>query len=199
MRWRSRRLSGPISKRWSAAARRRSAWPRGPRSCWPPATGKPINAIAQEFGVSRPTVYLWRDRFEQAGVVGLVKDAPRPGRRKALTADQIATIVDATLHTTPPDATHWSVRTMAKAQGVSHAIVHRIWRAHGLQPHRVETFKLSRDPDFVKKLRDVVGVYLHPPDQALVFCVDEKPQVQALDRTEPVLPLRPGHSSAPDA
>jgi transposase len=88
--------------------------------------GAPVNAIAREFGVSRPTVYLWRRRFEESGVVGLLKDAPRPGRRKALTADQIAAVVDATLHTTPPDATHWSVRTMAKAQGVSHAIVHRI-------------------------------------------------------------------------
>jgi transposase len=156
------------------------------------ADGTPINAIAKQFGVSRPTVYLWRERFEQAGVLGLVKDAPRPGRRLALTPVQIAKVVDATLHTTPPDATHWSVRTMAKAQGLSHTVVHRIWRAHGLQPHRVETFKLSRDPDFVKKLRDVVGVYLHPPDKALVFCVDEKPQVQALDRTEPVLPLRKG-------
>ena len=156
------------------------------------ADGRPINAIAQEFGVSRPTVYLWRHRFHQAGVVGLLKDAPRPGRRCALTPDQIAAVVDATLHTTPPAATHGSVRRMAKAQGVSHAIVHRIWQAHGLQPHRVETFKLSRDPEFVKKLRDVVGVYLHPPDKALVFCVDEKPQIQALDRTEPVLPLRPG-------
>jgi transposase len=154
--------------------------------------GRAVNAIAKAFRVSRPTVYLWRQRFETAGIVGLLKDAPRPGRRKALTAEQIATIVDATLHTTPPDATHWSVRSMAKAQGVSHAIVHRIWQAHGLQPHRVETFKLSRDPEFVKKLRDVVGVYLNPPDRALVFCVDEKPQVQALDRTEPVLPLRPG-------
>ncbi len=154
--------------------------------------GTAVNAIARRFGVSRPTVYLWRRRFEAAGVVGLLKDAPRPGRRRALSADQIATIVEATLHTTPPDATHWTVRTMAKAQRVSHAIVHRIWRAHGLQPHRVETVKLSRDPEFVKKLRDVVGVYLHPPDRALVFCVDEKPQVQALDRTEPVLPLRPG-------
>lgn len=154
--------------------------------------GKPIHAIAKEFDVSRPTVYLWRDRFQQAGVLGLMKDAPRPGRRQALTPEKVEAIVDATLHTLPPDATHWSVRTMAKAHGVSHAIVHRIWRAHGLQPHRVETFKLSRDPDFVKKLRDVVGVYLNPPDKALVFCVDEKPQVQALDRTEPVLPLRPG-------
>ena len=132
-------------------------------------------------------------------MLGLVKDAPRPGRRPALSPEKIAAIVEATLHTTPPDATQWSVRTMAKAQGVSHAVVHRIWRAHGLQPHRVETFKLSRDPEFVKKLRDVVGVYLHPPDKALVFCVDEKPQVQALDRTEPVLPLRPGHSGATDA
>jgi transposase len=156
------------------------------------ADGTPINAIAQQFGVSRPTVYLWRERFQQAGLVGLLKDAPRPGRRPALTPAAIQKVVDATLHTTPPDATHWSVRTMAKAQGLSHAVVHRIWRAHGLQPHRVETFKLSRDPEFVKKLRDVVGVYLHPPDKALVFCVDEKPQVQALDRTEPVLPLRAG-------
>jgi len=156
------------------------------------ADGTPINAIAQAFGVSRPTVYLWRDRFAQGGIVGLVKDAPRPGRRPALTPERVQQVVEATLSTTPPDATHWSVRTMAKAQGLSHAVVHRIWRAHGLQPHRIETFKLSRDPDFVKKLRDVVGVYLNPPDKALVFCVDEKPQVQALDRTEPVLPLRTG-------
>jgi transposase len=156
------------------------------------ADGQPINAIAREHGVSRPTVYLWRDRFAQAGVLGLVKDAPRPGRRPALSASKIAAVVEATLRTTPRDATQWSVRTMAKAQGLSHAVVHRIWQAHGLQPHRVETFKLSRDPDFVKKLRDVVGVYLHPPDKALVFCVDEKPQIQALDRTEPLLPMRPG-------
>ena len=153
--------------------------------------GTSINAIARQFGISRPTVYLWRTRFQEAGVLGLVQDAPRPGRRPALSPEKIAAVVDATLHTTPPDATHWSVRTMAKAQGLSHAVVHRIWRAHGLQPHRVDTFKLSRDPDFVKKVRDVVGVYLHPPDKAVLFCVDEKPQVQALDRTEPVLPLRP--------
>ena len=110
------------------------------------AEGTPINAIAREFGISRPTVYLWRDRFRQAGIVGLLKDAPRPGRRRAVSPDQVKAVVDATLHTTPPDATHWSVRTMAKTQGLSHAVVHRIWRAHGLQPHRVETFKLSRDP-----------------------------------------------------
>ena len=156
------------------------------------AEGTAMNAIARECSVSRPTVYLWRDRFQQAGIVGLLKDAPRPGRRRAVSPEKIQAVVDATLQTTPPDATQWSVRTMAAAQDVSPGIVHRIWRAHGLQPHRVETFKLSRDPDFVTKLRDVVGVYLHPPAKALVFCVDEKPQVQALDRTEPVLPLRPG-------
>jgi len=154
------------------------------------AEGTPNNAIARELAVSRPTVYLWRDRFQRAGIVGLLKDAPRPGRRRAVSSDQVQAVVNATLQTTPPDATHWSVRTMAKAQGLSHGIVHRIWRAHGLQPHRVESFKLSRDPDFVKKVRDVVGVYLHPPTKALVLCVDEKPKVQALDRTEPVLPLR---------
>ena len=156
------------------------------------ADGTPVNAIARELGVTRPTVYLWRDRFRAMGIVGLLKDAPRPGRRQALSPDQVKAVVDATLHTTPPDATQWSVRTMAKVQGLSHAVVHRIWRAHGLQPHRIETFKLSRDPDFVTKLRDVVGIYLNPPAKALVFCVDEKPQVQALDRTEPILPLRPG-------
>jgi len=104
----------------------------------------------------------------------------------------VEAIVNATLHTTPREATHWSSRTLARAQGVSEATVRRIWRAHGLQPHRTETFKLSRDPDFVHKLRDVVGLYLHPPDKALVLCVDEKGQIQALDRTQPVLPLRPG-------
>jgi len=100
--------------------------------------------------------------------------------------------VNATLHTTPRDATHWSTRSMARAQGVSEATVRRIWRAHGLQPHRSETFKLSRDPDFVRKLRDVVGLYLNPPDKALVLCMDEESQIQALDRTQPSLPLRPG-------
>ena len=156
------------------------------------ADGTPVNAIARELGITRPTVYLWRDRFRAAGIIGLLKDAPRPGRRPALSGDQVKAVVDATLQTTPPDATQWSVRTMAQAHGLRHAVVHRIWRAHGLQPHRIETFKLSRDPDFVTKLRDVVGVYLNPPAKALVFCADEKPPVQALDRTEPVLPLRPG-------
>src|SRR5436309_7541757 len=109
-----------------------------------------------------------------------------------LTPEKVDAIVHATLHATPKDATHWSVRSMAKAQGVSSAMVHRIWRAHRLQPHRSEHFKLSRDPHFARKVRDVVGLYLNPPDKALVLCVDEKSQIQALDRTQPVLPLRPG-------
>src|SRR2546427_8787613 len=156
------------------------------------AQGISNNRLAQQLGVTRLTILLWRQRYAQAGVVGLLRDAPRPGRRKRIGARQVEAIVNATLHTTPREATHWSSRTLARAQGVSEATVRRIWRAHGLQPHRTETFKLSRDPDFVHKLRDVVGLYLHPPDKALVLCVDEKGQIQALDRTAPILPLRPG-------
>jgi len=156
------------------------------------AEGRANHRLAKELGVSRPTILLWRKRYTQAGLTGLLRDAPRPGRRKRLGADRIAAIVNATLHTTPPAATHWSVRTMARTQRVSPAMVHRIWRAHGLQPHRTKTFKLSRDPHFVRKLRDVVGVYLNPPAKALVLCVDEKSQIQALERSQPILPLRPG-------
>ena len=113
-----------------------------------------------------------------------------PAQKKS--PEKIAAIVEATLHTKPKDATHWSVRTMAGAQHVSPGIVHRIWQAHGLKPHLVKSFKLSSDPNFVAKVRDIVGLYLDPPDQALVLCVDEKSQIQALDRTQPNLPLRPG-------
>ena len=156
------------------------------------AEGRANHRLAHELGISRPKVLRWRQRFAEAGVAGLLKDAPRPGRRKKLGSKKIEAIVNATLHTTPRDATHWSSRTMARAQGVSAATVQRIWRSHGLQPHRSERFKLSRDPEFVPKLRDVVGLYLNPPEKAMVFCVDEKSQIQALDRTAPVLPLRPG-------
>jgi transposase len=154
--------------------------------------GRPNHAIAQELKTSRPTVLLWRQRFAQKGVLGLLQDAPRSGRKKALTADQIQAVVEATLHTTPAAATHWTTRTLAKAHQLSHMTVQRIWKQHRLQPHRVETFKLSRDPQFVAKLREVVGLYLNPPDKALVLSVDEKSQIQALDRTAPLLPLRPG-------
>lgn len=156
------------------------------------AEGFSNNRLARQWGVTRPTILLWRQRYAQAGVASLLRDAPRPGRRKRIGARQVEALVNATLHTTPRDATHWSTRTLARAQGVSEATVRRIWRAHGLQPHRTETFKLSRDPRFVHKLRDVVGLYLNPPDKALVLSVDEKGQIQAWDRTQPVLPLRPG-------
>ncbi len=156
------------------------------------AAGLANHRLAKELGVSRPTLLLWRQRYVKAGVAGLLKDAPRPGRRKRIHAEKVEAIVNATLQTTPRDATHWSVRSMAKAQRISPATVHRIWQAHNLQPHRVKTFKLSRDPEFVRKLRDVVGLYLNPPAKALVLSVDEKSQIQALDRTQPVLPLRPG-------
>jgi transposase len=156
------------------------------------AEGKSNYQLSEELDVSRPTILLWRQRYLDAGLAGILKDAPRPGRKKMITPTKVDAIVNATLHTTPKDATQWSVRSMAKAQGVSSAMVHRIWRAHRLQPHRSEHFKLSRDPNFARKVRDVVGLYLNPPDKALVLCVDEKSQIQALDRTQPVLPLRPG-------
>ena len=156
------------------------------------AAGRSINGLARELAVTRPTVLLWRRRYREAGVDGLLKDAPRPGRKKVILARKVAALVNATLHTTPTGATHWSTRTMARAQGVSEATVRRIWQAHGLHPHRVKTFKLSRDPEFVKTLRDVVGLYLNPPAKALVWCVDEKSQIQALDRTQPALPMRAG-------
>jgi len=148
--------------------------------------------IAKRLGVSRPTVQLWRDRFLALRVAGLEKDAPRPGRTPKISAQKIHAVVEATLRTTPPQATHWSTRTMARAQRLSQATVHRIWKQHQLKPHLVKTFKLSRDPQFVEKLTDVVGLYLNPPDKSLVLCVDEKSQIQALDRTQPGLPLKKG-------
>lgn len=148
--------------------------------------------IARELRISRPTVQLWRQRFLSLRLPGLEKDAPRPGRKPRIQQQKVNAIVNATLQTTPPNATHWSTRTMAEAQNVSEATVRRIWHSHNLKPHLTETFKLSRDKRFVEKLQDVVGLYLNPPDKALVLCVDEKSQIQALDRTQPLLPLRPG-------
>jgi transposase len=148
--------------------------------------------IARELEISRPTVQLWRERFLTLRLVGLEKDAPRPGRIPSISERRIRAVVEATLHTTPPAATHWSTRSMAKAQDLSEATVRRIWKRHGLKPHLVKTFKLSRDKHFVEKLYDVVGLYLNPPDKSLVLCVDEKSQIQALDRTQPGLPLKKG-------
>jgi transposase len=162
------------------------------RICLLAADGVSNNAIAKELKISRPTVIQWRTRFTAQGPPGLAEDAPHGSSTRALPAAKVKEIVEATLQTKPKDATHWSTRTMAKSQGVSNATVARIWDAHGLQPHRVETFKLSRDKHFVEKLTDVVGVYLNPPDKAVVLCVDEKSQVQALDRTQPGLPMKKG-------
>ena len=156
------------------------------------ADGVASQDIAKLLAASRPTVQLWRQRFLALRVGGLEKDAPRPGRNPRIPAEKINAVVEATLHSTPRNATHWSTRSMARAQGLSEASVRRIWRQHNLKPHLIETFKLSRDKRFVEKLHDVVGLYLNPPDKALVLCVDEKSQIQALDRTQPLLPLRPG-------
>jgi transposase len=155
--------------------------------------GKANHAIAKKLGVSRPTVVLWRGRFEKGGPEALLKELPRRGPPR-LAPEKVQSVVEATLHTKPPNATHWSVRTMAKAQGISPAAVQRIWSAHGLKPHLVKTFKLSNDPEFVEKLHDVVGLYLNPPDRALVLSIDEKSQIQALDRTQPGLPLKKGRA-----
>jgi len=147
--------------------------------------------VARTLGLSRMRLHLWAQRYVAAGVSGLLHDATRPPGRQPLSPDRIAAIVEMTLRTTPAHATHWTTRTMAKAAGISEAMVRRIWHQHGLQPHRVERFKHSKDPVFVEKLRDIVGLYLHPPAKAVVFSVDEKSNIQALDRTRPVLALHP--------
>src|SRR5512136_1327155 len=146
--------------------------------------------IAKELDISRPTVQLWRQRFLALRTAGLEKDAPRPGRIPRISDKKVRAVIEATLHSKPSDATHWSTRSMASAQGISEATVRRIWHQHNLKPHMIKTFKLSRDKRFVEKLVDVVGLYLNPPDKSLVFCVDEKSQIQALDRTQPGLPLK---------
>jgi transposase len=141
-----------------------------------------------------PTITRWRTRYEQEGVLGLLRDGSRPGRKPSLSEATVRGIVELTLREPPPDATHWSTRSMAAVAGVSDTSVQRIWKAHGLQPHRVRTFKLSRDPQFVEKLQDVVGLYVNPPKKAMVFSVDEKSQIQALDRTQPGLPMKRGRA-----
>jgi transposase len=155
------------------------------------ADGASNTAIADGLGITKHTVGKWRERFARQRLDGLL-DEPRPGAPRRIGDGEVAALVDRTLATVPDGATHWSRRTMAKAAGLSAATVGRVWRASGLRPHRSETFKLSTDPLFAEKVRDIVGLYLAPPDRALVLCVDEKGQVQALDRTQPLLPLRPG-------
>src|SRR6516164_8905832 len=158
------------------------------------ADGLQAIAIATAVGKSVLTVRRWRRRYAAKGVEGLLKDATRPPRRKPLTAEKIKQVVHMTLHAKPADATHWSLSNMAAAAGLSRSSIQRIWSTHGLKPHLTETFKVSRDRNFAAKIRDVVGLYLDPPDKALVLCVDEKSQIQALDRTQPGLPMKKGRA-----
>jgi transposase len=156
--------------------------------------GEPSNkAVAAQLGVCGATVGTWRNRFVARRLDGLA-DEPRPGAPRTVTDDAVEQVVTKTLETKPTHATHWSTRGMARASGMSQSTVGRIWRAFGLKPHRADTFKLSTDPYFVEKVRDVVGLYLSPPERAIVLCVDEKPQVQALERTQPVLPMAPART-----
>jgi len=160
------------------------------------AEGRQDKQIAAEVGIRRQSVALWRGRFLQLGIGGIEKDAPRGGRKRSARSDaKVRAIIHRTTQTMPPDATHWSTRSMARAAGTSEATVRRVWREHGLKPHRVKSFKLSNDKRFVEKLDDIVGLYLNPPQHALVLCCDEKSQIQALDRTQPGLPLKKGRGA----
>ena len=180
-----------------------TAWASRPKSTQRLATrarivlacaGEPSNkAVARQLGVCRTTVGTWRSRFVAGRLDGLT-DEPRPGAPRAVTDEAVERVVTRTLEAMPANATHWSTRRMAAASGLSQSTVGRIWRAFGLKPHRADTFKLSTDPYFVEKVRDIVGLYLSPPEQAVVLCVDEKPQVQALERTQPVLPMAPART-----
>ena len=154
--------------------------------------GKNKVTIAKEVSTSRPTVDLWIKRYKEEGITGLLKDASRPGRKPKIDQKKENKIVEATLHTKPRAATHWSTRTLAAEHGVSKMTIQRLWKKYNLRPHLVKKFKISNDPKFMEKVEDVVGLYLNPPDKALVFCVDEKSQIQALDRTQPSLPMKKG-------
>ena len=158
------------------------------------AEGKENKDIATELKISRGAVARWRDRFAKSGVKGLEKDAPRGGRPPKARRDLVQRIIAMTTQQKPANATHWSTRTLAEAVGTNRSLVNRVWRAHGLKPHLCRTFKVSNDPHFAEKLLDVVGLYLQPPEHALVLCVDEKSQIQALDRTQKSLPIYPGRS-----
>ena len=157
------------------------------------AAGNANTVVAHKLGITQQTVGKWRRRFVDRRLDGLL-DEPRPGAPRKVDDARIERVIRLTLESTPADATHWSTRAMAKRCGLSQATVGRIWRAFALQPHRVEGFKLSKDPLFIEKVRDIVGLYLNPPDKAFVLCVDEKAQIQALDRSQPLLPMRPGQA-----
>jgi transposase len=175
------------SRRWTSA----QALSQRSRIVLLAAEGLRTGEIAERLGVHRNTVAKWRERFRAERLEGLL-DEPRPGRPRTVTDAHVEEVIVKTLESTPKNATHWSTRSMAKEVGLTQSAVHRIWRAFGLQPHRQETWKLSKDPQFIDKVRDVVGLYLDPPERAVVLCVDEKSQIQALDRSAPILPMLPG-------
>jgi transposase len=179
-------------ERWIAAHRTPQQVTQRCRIILAAADGRQNLEIAEDLEINPKTAALWRDRFLQEGSDCLWEVAPGRGRKPTYSLDKVAAIIQSTLETRPAGATHWSCRSMAKVQGVSKATVNRIWQSHQIQPHRTQGFKLSRDPRFLEKLTDVVGLYLNPPEKALVLCVDEKSQIQALDRTQPGLPLKKG-------
>ena len=175
-------------ERWARRRRTAAGLAQRARIVLACAGGESNAEIAQRLGVSRPTVTKWRARFAAERLEGLA-DGPRPGRPRTVSDERVEEVVVRALESAPPDGgTHWSTRQMAKQVGLSQSTVSRIWRAFGLQPHRVEHWKLSKDPLFVEKVRDIVGLYLDPPERAIVLCVDEKSQIQALDRSAPILP-----------
>jgi len=178
-------------EQWTRRPKTAQALARRARIVLACATGKPNHTVAAEFKTTGQTVGRWRRRFVERRLDGLL-DEPRPGTPRRTSDAAVERLLARTLETTPKAATHWSSRDMANACGLSQSTVSRIWRAFGLQPHRTETFKLSQDPLVIEKVRDVVGLYLNPPDKALGLCVDEKAQIQALDRTQPLLPMCPG-------
>ena len=188
------KLSPPERERLGQWVRRRKtahALARRSRIILLSASGLSNTEVAGRVGVTLAVVGLWRKRFLARRLDGLL-DEPRPGQPRRITDRDVERVITLTLEGLPADATHWSTRSMAQAAGLTQTAVSRIWRAFVLQPHRTRNFKLSTDPLFIEKVRDVVGLYMHPPDRALVLCVDEKSQIQALDRTQPILPLRPG-------
>ncbi|MBV9283381.1 MAG: IS630 family transposase [Acidimicrobiia bacterium] len=180
-----------VLERWARRPKSAQALALRCRIVLAAADGEQSKEIAARLGCNASTVGKWRGRFARQGLDGL-HDEPRPGKPRTISDDDVERVIVKTLEDQPANATHWSTRSMAAATGMSQSAVSRIWRAFGLKPHRVEDFKLSPDPQFIDKVRDIVGLYLNPPDAAVVLCVDEKSQIQALDRSAPVLPLLPG-------
>ena len=180
-----------VLERWTRRQKSANALATRARIVLRSAGGQSNTEIAAQLGLSKPTIGKWRARYMARGLDGLL-DEPRPGAPRTVSDEEVDRVVTLTLETVPEDATHWSTRALARRTGLSQSTVSRIWRAFMLKPHRSETFKISKDPLFIEKVRDVVGLYLNPPDRALVLAVDEKSQIQALDRTQPLLPMRPG-------